>query len=116
MQLWKACSEERDELKDEVRRMVLSAGLNWTEKLILINTIERLGFGYHFAEYIEDILAEMHNAHACTIENFNLSTTALYFRILRQHGYNVSSGKLKHTPSMWHDCLCTLFACILRFL
>ncbi|KAL1826339.1 hypothetical protein ACET3Z_004751 [Daucus carota] len=65
--LWKACSEERGELKNEVRSMLLSAGLNWTEKLILINTIEHLGVGYHFAEYIEDLLAEIYNAHACTI-------------------------------------------------
>lgn len=75
----------------------MSAGGEWTDKLVLINTIERLGVGYYFAECIEDMLAEMHKAHAKleSYEKYDLFTTALCFRILRQHGYKVTSGKLK---------------------
>ncbi|KAK1381845.1 Germacradienol synthase [Heracleum sosnowskyi] len=86
-ELWEAYSKERDTLKNEVRRILVSAEGEWTEKLILINTIERLGLGYHFSEEIEDMLAEMHNAH----ETPDLFTTTLFFRILRQHGYRVTS-------------------------
>ncbi|KAL8091204.1 hypothetical protein AgCh_040341 [Apium graveolens] len=93
-ELWKAYSEERDALKNEVRTMLLFDGGKWTEKLILINLVERLGVGYHFAENIEDILAKLHSDHAKVDENDDLFTTALYFRILRQHGYNVSSDIL----------------------
>ncbi|KAK1381856.1 Vetispiradiene synthase [Heracleum sosnowskyi] len=92
-ELWEAYSKERDVLKNEVRSMLVSAGGEWTDKLVLINTIERLGVGYHFAEYIEDMLAEMHRVHAKleSYEKYDLFTTALYFRILRQHGYKVTS-------------------------
>ncbi|KAL1803480.1 hypothetical protein DCAR_0935180 [Daucus carota subsp. sativus] len=92
-ELWEAYSRESDLLKNEVRSMLVSAGGEWTDKLILINTIERLGVGYHFSEYIEDTLAEMHNAHAKieSYEKYDLFTTALYFRILRQHGHRVTS-------------------------
>ncbi|KAK1381838.1 Viridiflorene synthase [Heracleum sosnowskyi] len=90
IELWEAYSKERDVLKNEVRSMLVSAGGEWTDKLVLINTIERLGVGYHFAEYIEDMLAEMHRVHAKleSYEKYDLFTTALYFRILRQYGYN----------------------------
>lgn len=93
-ELWEAYSKERDVLKNEVRSMLelVSAG-EWTDKIILIDTIERLGVGYHFSEYIEDMLAEMHKANAKleSYEKYDLFTTALFFRILRQHGYKVTS-------------------------
>lgn len=87
-------SEERDALKYEVRNMLESKVEKWTDKLILINTIERLGVSYHFSKYIEELLAEMHDAYVKleTDENCDLFTTALCFRIFRQHGYNVTSG------------------------
>ncbi|KAL8091203.1 hypothetical protein AgCh_040340 [Apium graveolens] len=92
-ELWKAYSEERDALKNEVGSMLLSDGGKWTEKLILINTVERLGVGYHFSEHIENMLAEMHKAHVKleSYEKYDLFTTAVYFRMLRQHGYKVTS-------------------------
>ncbi|KAL8091201.1 hypothetical protein AgCh_040339 [Apium graveolens] len=78
-----------DALKNQERSMLVSARGEWTDKLVLIDTIERLGVGYHFAEYIEDMLYEMHKAHAKleSYEKYDLFTAALFFRILRQHGY-----------------------------
>ncbi|KAK1381851.1 hypothetical protein POM88_019586 [Heracleum sosnowskyi] len=96
-ELWGAYSKERDTLKNEVRRMLVCAEGEWTEKLILVNTIEWLGVGYHFSEEIEDMLAEMQNAHETSesYKKYDLFTTALFFGILRQHGYKVTSGKPK---------------------
>lgn len=101
MQLWEAYSKERDVLKNEVRSMLVSGGGEWTDKIVLIDTIERLGVGYHFSECIEEMLAEMHCAHAKfgSFEKYDLFTTALYFRVFRQHGYRVSSGELKKIHS-----------------
>ena len=74
--------------------MLASAVKKWTDKLILINTIERLVVGYHFSSCIEDLLAEIHESHAYleTYEKYDLVTTALCFRIFWQDGYNVKSG------------------------
>ncbi|KAK1381837.1 Valerianol synthase TPS8 [Heracleum sosnowskyi] len=93
IELWEAYSKERDVLKNEVRSMLVSAGGEWTDKLVLIDTVERLGVGYHFSECIEDMLADMHSAHEKleSYENYDLFTTSLYFRIFRQHGYSVAS-------------------------
>nr|AZL40028.1 guaiene synthase [Thapsia villosa var. laciniata] len=93
LELWEAYSKERDVLKNEVRSMLVSAGGESTDKIILIDTIERLGVGYHFSECIEDMLAAMHKTHATieSYEKYDLFTTALYFRILRQHGHRVTS-------------------------
>ncbi|KAL0419575.1 UNVERIFIED_CONTAM: Gamma-cadinene synthase [Sesamum radiatum] len=79
------------ELKEEARRMVLAEGSK-ADKLILIDTIERLGLGYQFEQEIEDQLRENFkfqsddkDQHDC-----DLFTTALQFRLLRQHRYFVS--------------------------
>ncbi|KAL0435405.1 UNVERIFIED_CONTAM: Gamma-cadinene synthase [Sesamum radiatum] len=78
-------------LKEEARSMLLAEGSN-ADKLILIDTIERLGVGYHFEQEIEDQLHEIfkfqsedENQH-----DHDLFTTALEFRLLRQHRYSVS--------------------------
>ncbi|KAL8091193.1 hypothetical protein AgCh_040338 [Apium graveolens] len=109
-ELWKAYSEERDALKDEVGSMLLSDGGKWSEKLTLINAIERLGVGYHFSEHIENMLAEMHKAHSKleSYEKYDLFTTSLYFRILRQHGYKVTSeifNKYKEVDGKFSEAL-----------
>ncbi|KAK4383280.1 Gamma-cadinene synthase [Sesamum angolense] len=81
--------------------MVLAEGSK-ADKLILIDTIERLGVGYHFEQEIEDQLREIFflqsenkDQHDC-----DLFTTALQFRLLRQHRYFVScDNKFEETLS-----------------
>uniref|UniRef100_M1D2F6 5-epiaristolochene synthase n=1 Tax=Solanum tuberosum TaxID=4113 RepID=M1D2F6_SOLTU len=70
-------------------------GRKLVEKLNVIDVIERLGIAYHYEKEIDDILYGIYNENA----NFegddcsDLSTFALQFRLLRQHGYNISPGK-----------------------
>jgi hypothetical protein len=55
--------------------------------LNLVSTMQRLGIAYHFEKEIEEALALLYpNLTA------NLHTTALQFRVLRQHGFSISSG------------------------
>jgi (-)-germacrene D synthase len=68
------------------------------EKLELINAIQRLGVAYHFESEIEEVLQQIHNYHYNCDGQENddaLYTVALHFRLLRQQGYNIPSGKLK---------------------
>jgi len=76
--------------------MLLATGRKLADTLNLIDTIERLGISYHFEKEIDDILDQIYNQNS----NCNdLCTSALQFRLLRQHGFNISPGKfiMKHT-------------------
>ncbi|XP_062015838.1 (-)-germacrene D synthase-like [Rosa rugosa] len=78
------------QLKEEVKRVLMAPPVEaCLEKLELIDDIQRLGVSYHFEYEIDQTMQQIHN-------NFNgycdgdLHTCALRFRLLRQHGYNVS--------------------------
>ncbi|XP_049350985.1 sesquiterpene synthase 31 [Solanum verrucosum] len=84
--------EEIETLKEQTRSILMS-GNTLAEKLNLIDIVERLGIAYHFEKQIDDML----DLHIFNIDpNFeaheynNLCTLSLQFRILRQHGYNIS--------------------------
>ncbi|XP_068340042.1 (-)-germacrene D synthase-like [Pyrus communis] len=74
------------ELKEEVRRMLTTSPENISQKLNLIDDIQRLGVSYHFGNEIEEILQKIHKS---SYDLDDLYTTALRFRLLRQQGYNV---------------------------
>ncbi|CAN1179971.1 Probable terpene synthase 3 [Linum perenne] len=61
------------------------------EKLNLVDVILRLGIGYHFEEEIQRLLQQVYNDH----DGHDLWTVSQRFRLLRQHGYNVSSDAFK---------------------
>ncbi|CAI0374739.1 unnamed protein product [Linum tenue] len=86
-------------LKENVKAMLLSAAPTTTsEKLKLIDVVERLGIGYHFEEEIEEQLRQIYhhgNHHPNNVDDDDLFTVALHFRLLRQHGYNVPSDVFK---------------------
>ncbi|GER51442.1 cadinol synthase [Striga asiatica] len=74
------------ELKEEARSMLTMAeGKTMSERLVLIDTLERLGVGYHFDQQIEDQLENILTKFDLENEGYDLFTTALLFRILRQH-------------------------------
>ncbi|KAI5333429.1 hypothetical protein L3X38_023560 [Prunus dulcis] len=88
-----------DELKEMVRREVfisLNAGGDdgFAHQLKLIDAIQRLGVAYHFEREFEEALERIHGAyhdHAINDDDDgDLYNVALGFRLLRQHGYNVS--------------------------
>ncbi|CAN1252683.1 (-)-germacrene D synthase [Linum perenne] len=80
-------------LKEEARVMLTTRTEQLSEKLNLIDVVERLGIGYHFEPEIEEQLQQIYNGGNVN-EIGDLSTVALQFRLLRQHGYNVTSGTL----------------------
>jgi len=66
-----------------------------SQKLNLIDRIQRLGLAYHFEHEIDEQLEQIHRSYFefhCEDNNNNLHTIALLFRLLRQQGYNVSCG------------------------
>jgi (-)-alpha-terpineol synthase len=83
-----------DKLKEEVR-MMFHKVVDPLEKLELIDILQRLGLSYHFDDEIRRTLEGIYNANhggeMCNMEN--IYTTALEFRLLRQHGYSVPQGK-----------------------
>ncbi|KAA3452987.1 (+)-delta-cadinene synthase isozyme XC1-like [Gossypium australe] len=80
--------KRHQQLKEEVRKMIVAPMANSTQKLVFIDSVQRLGVSYHFTKEIEDELENIyHNNNDA--EN-DLYTTSLRFRILREHGFNVS--------------------------
>ncbi|KAL5972845.1 hypothetical protein ACLOJK_039651 [Asimina triloba] len=78
-----------NELKAAVRRL-LQETREPLDQLELIDSVERLGLGYHFEEEIKGALKAQSAITFKEIENYDLHDTALRFRLLRQHGYEVS--------------------------
>ncbi|CAI0428427.1 unnamed protein product [Linum tenue] len=94
-------NEQIEVLKSNIASTLSSAADNKT--LDLIDLIERIGIDYHFEEEIEQILGQEYgNIASCSNnykDNDNLHTVALRFRLLRQHGCNVSSDIFKRFKS-----------------
>ncbi|XP_043701572.1 (-)-germacrene D synthase-like [Telopea speciosissima] len=79
-----------EEFKEEVRRMLRAdANFDPSNKLNLIDSLQRLGVAYHFEGEIEELLEQMKDTVPPDHGN-HLYTIALWFRLLRQQGYNVS--------------------------
>ncbi|XP_070023530.1 viridiflorene synthase-like [Nicotiana sylvestris] len=82
--------KEIETLKEEVKHMIISTTDNdTTEKICLIDTLERLGISYHFEEEIEDQISKLFNLNVIQEED-DLYSVSLYFRLFRQHGYPIS--------------------------
>ena len=75
--------------------MMFHKVVNPLERLELIDILQRFGISYHFDDEIQRTLEGIYNANhggeMCNKEN--IYATALEFRLLRQHGYNVPQGK-----------------------
>lgn len=64
-------------------------------KLDLIDTLQRLGIAYHFEVEIKTILESIYNNNYRgdgLMNKEDLFATALEFRLLREHGYDVPQG------------------------
>ncbi|XP_060186156.1 sesquiterpene synthase 9-like, partial [Lycium barbarum] len=87
---------EIEELKEKVKKMLVETPENSTQKLVLIDTIQRLGVAYHFDNEIETSMQNIFDASQLQSENQdNLYVVALRFRLLRQHGHGISSDVFK---------------------
>ncbi|KAL3508558.1 hypothetical protein ACH5RR_027959 [Cinchona calisaya] len=104
--------EERklEELKEEVRKMLIATPDKSKRKLDLIDTIQRLGVSYHFENEIEASLQFMYSTYheLCDEDGNDLDTVALRFRLLRQQGHYVSSdvfNKFKNPEGNFKESL-----------
>jgi hypothetical protein len=53
--------QQLQELKKEVRKMLMAPGEKPTQKFKFIDAIQRLGVSYHFENEIQQILQQLHN-------------------------------------------------------
>ena len=79
-----------EELKEVASREVFRAAHDSSEKLNLIDVVQRLGLSYHFERETEQALQHIYDQDHD--QDGDLYDVALRFWLLRQHGYNVSSG------------------------
>lgn len=95
-----AYSKRHDELKGEVK-MMLNKVMKDQDQLIMVDVLQRLGVSYHFEQEIRNILENFHYKSfkgKATLEK-DLFLTALQFRLLRQNGYNTSTGTIASLAS-----------------
>uniref|UniRef100_A0A7N0V974 Uncharacterized protein n=1 Tax=Kalanchoe fedtschenkoi TaxID=63787 RepID=A0A7N0V974_KALFE len=84
-------SHEIEELRAEVRQQLNALASEPLKQLKMVDAIQLLGLGYHFSEEIEQTLESL-SANIFNTGGYDLYHTSLCFRLLRQHGYNVSSA------------------------
>lgn len=89
---------ELEELKEKVRQKLVETPDNCTLKLVLIDTIQRLGVAYHFEN---EMKTSLHNIFDESEQNKNkdneddLWIVALRFRLVRRQRHNMSSDVFK---------------------
>ncbi|KAK3219349.1 hypothetical protein Dsin_013319 [Dipteronia sinensis] len=102
--------KKMEELKDELREMIIAPTNDPTEKVGLINSLCRLGVSYHFVTEIEEQLTQIFESQPYLSDDndYDLYTVALMFRVLRQHGYNMSCdnfNKFKDSDGKFKEIL-----------
>ncbi|XP_058095634.1 putative pinene synthase [Magnolia sinica] len=85
-----AWTKQVEILKEEVSRMLVNAKGS-VQEMDLIDDIQRLAIAYHFEKEIDEALHRMYDEYT-NVHYDDLYVVALRFRLLRQGGYNVSSG------------------------
>ncbi|KAL0357017.1 UNVERIFIED_CONTAM: (-)-alpha-terpineol synthase [Sesamum calycinum] len=108
------------ELKVEVKKMLVQEKEMWTvEELELVDDLQKLGISYHFEDEINQMLGCLYeqkygggkNNSDSEGKERDLYSTALEFRLLRQHGFSVpqevfdcfKNEKGEFNPSLAHD-------------
>ncbi|XP_023512338.1 terpene synthase 10-like [Cucurbita pepo subsp. pepo] len=84
--------ERFNKLKEEVGVLINQIKDDPLKRLELIDTLQRLGISYHFENEIKDVLKGKYEKR-CECDDWkknNLYAISLEFRLLRQHGFNVS--------------------------
>ncbi|KAJ4703836.1 +limonene synthase [Melia azedarach] len=90
-----------EKLKRDVRIMLQKVvDADSLPQLELVDTLQRLGVSYHFEEEIDGIMSTIYSNYSRTYDyekkQESLYEVALGFRILRQHGYNMSAEMLNN--------------------
>ncbi|XP_047331223.1 sesquiterpene synthase Cop-like [Impatiens glandulifera] len=82
----------REKLKE---KFIFSNGVTNTDKLNLIDAIQRLGIGYQFENEIKDVIQYLDLISCRDYVDSDLHTCSLRFRLLREHGYKISEDIFK---------------------
>ncbi|KAG6738343.1 hypothetical protein POTOM_057956 [Populus tomentosa] len=84
-------SRQVEELKENVKDMLMASTKDPVEHIEFINLLCRLGVSYHFDDEIENSLKEIFDDLPNLLEkhDFDLYTLSLLFRVLRQHGFKM---------------------------
>ncbi|KAE8674436.1 (+)-delta-cadinene synthase isozyme A [Hibiscus syriacus] len=85
MDMYARTQQEYQELKQQVRRMLVKHMNKPSQKVHIVDAVQRLGVAYHFGNEIEDALQIIYQ----TDDDDDLCTTAVRFRLLREHGFDV---------------------------
>ncbi|KAH6822778.1 hypothetical protein C2S53_017074, partial [Perilla frutescens var. hirtella] len=80
--------QELDRQKEEIMNLLQQTQNDSTFKLELIDSIQRLGVGYHFEKEIHNSLRYIYEYYG-TKNNDDLRVVALRFRLLRQQGFHI---------------------------
>nr|XP_043637381.1 alpha-isocomene synthase-like [Erigeron canadensis] len=83
--------KEVEKLKEELRKEIsetLNVATQHTNLLKLIDAIERLGVAYYFEDDIAQVLRHFYDAYG---DHWKGDGVSIWFRLMRQHGYYVSS-------------------------
>ncbi|XP_042060130.1 beta-caryophyllene synthase-like [Salvia splendens] len=82
--------EEHARQMEEIRELVLQNDEDdLTLKLELIDSIQRLGVGYHFEKEIHKTLRWIHDIYIANDNDNDLRFVALRFRLLREQGFHI---------------------------
>ncbi|KAL1817532.1 hypothetical protein ACET3Z_020106 [Daucus carota] len=83
-------ARQLDELKDLVKRLIHAETDDPLAKLELLDTVQRLGLNHRFQNDVKQAINVIYNNISEASLSDDLYTTALQFRMLREHGYTVS--------------------------
>ncbi|GJZ32594.1 alpha-isocomene synthase [Tanacetum coccineum] len=89
--LEKIVEDSKDKLREEILG-TLDVPSQHTNLLRLIDSIQRLGIAYHFEEEIDRTLRHFYDAYG---DNWTGGATSIWFRVMRQQGFFVSSDVFK---------------------
>ncbi|XP_028802769.1 tricyclene synthase TPS4, chloroplastic-like [Neltuma alba] len=100
-------------LLEDVGRMIVNPNTEPLPKLELIDDVQRLGLGYRFHNEIKhalDCYVSWEQSRPQTKQHTSLHAAALSFRLLRDHGYDVSPDIFES----FKDQNCNFKACLSR--
>ncbi|KAL1817533.1 hypothetical protein ACET3Z_020107 [Daucus carota] len=102
-------ARQLDELKDNVKRLIHAETADPLAKLELLDTVQRLGLNHRFQNDVKQAVDVIYNNINDAWLSDDLYTTALQFRMLREHGYTVSQdvfGRFKDDTGNFKANLC----------